>query len=189
MTGTGTIARDNPFRFSTKRTDDTTDLVLYEYRPYSPSLGRWPSRDPIGEKGGLNLYGFAGNNPVMRFDRDGRITGVEELVVGGAVVVIGVACYAIPACREAVINALKGAAELVKDACKPRPPKSPEKCDKIKDEIVDGASDPVGGLGTGDFRPPERVCRYKCKSDGLTFLKRLPPEGQCDATADRPPGF
>jgi RHS repeat-associated protein len=53
MTGTGTIARDNPFRFSTKRTEDNTDLVLYEYRPYSPSLGRWPSRDPIRE-GGFN---------------------------------------------------------------------------------------------------------------------------------------
>jgi RHS repeat-associated protein len=48
---TGTIARDNPFRFSTQRTDDTTDLVLYEYRAYSPSLGRWPNRDPIGEAG------------------------------------------------------------------------------------------------------------------------------------------
>jgi RHS repeat-associated protein len=58
MTGTGTIAKDNPFRFSTKRTDDNTDLVLYEYRSYSPSLGRWVSRDPIGEHGGPNLCGF-----------------------------------------------------------------------------------------------------------------------------------
>jgi len=42
----------NPFRFSTKRTDNTTDLVLYEYRAYSPTLGRWLNRDPIGETGG-----------------------------------------------------------------------------------------------------------------------------------------
>ena len=48
---TGPAAALNPFRFSTKRTDPTTDLVLYEYRAYSPVLGRWPSPDPIGELG------------------------------------------------------------------------------------------------------------------------------------------
>ena len=67
----GPAARTNPFRFSTKRTDNTTDLVLYEYRLYSPSLGRWPNRDPIGEGGGRNLYGFVGNDPIRRFDRLG----------------------------------------------------------------------------------------------------------------------
>ena len=51
MTGTGTIAKDNPFRFSTKRTDETTDLVLYEYRPYSPTLGRWPTGIRSGRRG------------------------------------------------------------------------------------------------------------------------------------------
>ena len=48
---TGPAAALNPFRFSTKRTCNTTDLVLYEYRAYSASLGRWLSRDPLGEKG------------------------------------------------------------------------------------------------------------------------------------------
>src|SRR5205823_10578268 len=38
------------------------DLTLY--RAYSPVLGRWLSRDPIGESGGLNLYGYVFNNPV-----------------------------------------------------------------------------------------------------------------------------
>ena len=33
---------------------------------------RWLNRDPIEEKGGLNLYGFCGNNPVARYDKDGR---------------------------------------------------------------------------------------------------------------------
>ena len=28
----------------------------------------WPSRDPIGELGGLNLYGFVGNDGVNRWD-------------------------------------------------------------------------------------------------------------------------
>ena len=28
----------------------------------------WPSRDPIGERGGLNLYGFVNNNGINRWD-------------------------------------------------------------------------------------------------------------------------
>ncbi len=62
------LAADNPWRWGTKRVDPTTDLVHYEYRVYSPRLGRWLSRDPIGEAGGRNLYGFAGNDPVNRQD-------------------------------------------------------------------------------------------------------------------------
>lgn len=34
----------------------------YGYRYYDPVTGRWPSRDPIGEQGGVNLYGFVGND-------------------------------------------------------------------------------------------------------------------------------
>ena len=45
----GPAARFNPFRFSTKRTEDFTGLVLYEYRPYSPTSGRWFSRDQAHE--------------------------------------------------------------------------------------------------------------------------------------------
>jgi RHS repeat-associated protein len=40
-----------PFRFSTKYTDSETDLVYYGYRYYSPEMGRWLSRDPLGEEG------------------------------------------------------------------------------------------------------------------------------------------
>jgi RHS repeat-associated protein len=38
------------------------------YRFYSPELGRWLSRDPIEEVGGLNLYAFVSNNPVDLLD-------------------------------------------------------------------------------------------------------------------------
>ena len=38
------------------------------YWPYSPSLGRWPSRDPIGEKASPNLYVFVGNRSTMAYD-------------------------------------------------------------------------------------------------------------------------
>jgi uncharacterized protein RhaS with RHS repeats len=42
---TGTMASANPFRFSTKFTDDESDFVYYGYRYYNPSTGRWPNRD------------------------------------------------------------------------------------------------------------------------------------------------
>ncbi len=47
---TGPMAKVNPFRFSTKYQDDETDLLYYAYRYYAPSIGRWLSRDPLGEK-------------------------------------------------------------------------------------------------------------------------------------------
>lgn len=58
----------NPFRFSTKYTDAETGLVYYGYRYYSPSMGRWIGRDPIGEKDGASLYAMLANNCVDRSD-------------------------------------------------------------------------------------------------------------------------
>jgi uncharacterized protein RhaS with RHS repeats len=46
-------------------------VAVYGYRYYDPVTGRWPSRDPIEERGGVNLYGFAGNDGVSRFDKLG----------------------------------------------------------------------------------------------------------------------
>lgn len=65
---------DQPFRFSTKRYDEQTGLSYYGYRFYSASLGRWLSRDPLGEAGGMNLYGFVGNNAINGIDPLGLLT-------------------------------------------------------------------------------------------------------------------
>ena len=65
---TGTYAEANTFRFSTKYLDGETGLYYYGFRYYDPETGRWPSRDPIEEQGGLNLYGFVNNNPVVSWD-------------------------------------------------------------------------------------------------------------------------
>ncbi len=83
----GTYAASNPFRFSTKWHDDETGLVYYGYRYYSPNLGRFINRDPIKEVGGLNIYGFAGNDGVNRFDflglDDEEILTLDPFGVGG----------------------------------------------------------------------------------------------------------
>jgi RHS repeat-associated protein len=43
-------------------------VAYYAYRYYDPQTGRWPSRDPIEEERGINLYAFSKNNGVNRFD-------------------------------------------------------------------------------------------------------------------------
>ena len=47
----GTSAATNPFRFSSEYAEDDTATVYYNYRHYEPVMGRWLSRDPIGEEG------------------------------------------------------------------------------------------------------------------------------------------
>src|SRR6266511_5723635 len=58
----------SPFRFSTKYSDDESDFLYYGFRYYNPSTGRWLSRDPIEEQGGINLYGFVFNDPLGYVD-------------------------------------------------------------------------------------------------------------------------
>jgi RHS repeat-associated protein len=48
-----------------------TELVLAHFRGYDPALGRWLSSDPIGERGGMNLYQYAGGDPTSFTDRLG----------------------------------------------------------------------------------------------------------------------
>jgi uncharacterized protein RhaS with RHS repeats len=47
-------------------------LVYYLYRYYDPNLQRWPNRDPIYEKGGINLYSFVMNDPQDKVDTFGN---------------------------------------------------------------------------------------------------------------------
>ena len=42
------------------------------YRFYNLDSGRWLNRDPIAERGGLNVYGFVWNDGINRVDKDGR---------------------------------------------------------------------------------------------------------------------
>jgi RHS repeat-associated protein len=65
---TGFNATSFTYKFSTKPLDAETGLYYYQYRYYDPVTGRWPSRDPIEERGGINLYGMVLNNPIYLAD-------------------------------------------------------------------------------------------------------------------------
>jgi RHS repeat-associated protein len=68
IVASGTQAAANPFRFSTKHTEEETGLVYYGYRYYSPGVGRWANRDPIEEEGGCNIYLFSYNRSLNCID-------------------------------------------------------------------------------------------------------------------------
>jgi RHS repeat-associated protein len=88
----GTMADDFRHRFSTKTFEAAGDSALpalyyYGYRYYAPRNGRWLSRDPLGEEGGLLLYGFCGNGPGQFTDPLGQffLAGLSA-IVGGLIV-------------------------------------------------------------------------------------------------------
>jgi RHS repeat-associated protein len=56
------------FGFTDFYYDQATGLWLSMSRPYAADLGRWLSRDPIGESGGLNLYDYVANDPIDGID-------------------------------------------------------------------------------------------------------------------------
>lgn len=68
--------RQNFSRYTSKGTLGNSDfpkifsvrIYYYGYRYYDPVTGRWPSRDPIEERGGTNLYNYIENNSVIYFD-------------------------------------------------------------------------------------------------------------------------
>jgi len=78
---TGTL--DQPYQFSTKPFYTDLGLSYYGYRFYSPTLGRWLTRDPIGETGGVNLYEAMGNDAVNEVDPLG-LWAVMDAGTGGS---------------------------------------------------------------------------------------------------------
>ncbi len=56
---------------------------------YNPTIGRWMTRDPIAEDGGVNLYEYCGNDPINKTDPSGltpyttkRTTESVQAIVG-----------------------------------------------------------------------------------------------------------
>jgi RHS repeat-associated protein len=56
--------------------DAGTRLYNYGYRYFDAEMGRWLTRDPIGERGGLNLYAMVRNRTIINID----ILGKNEFI-------------------------------------------------------------------------------------------------------------
>jgi len=67
----GGLADANTYRFSSKEFHPASGNYYYGYRFYAPNLQRWLNRDPIWERGGINLYTFVWNAPPTWVDPRG----------------------------------------------------------------------------------------------------------------------
>jgi RHS repeat-associated protein len=74
-TANAATAAAKPFEFNLRfagQYEDTESGYHYNWhRYYDPSTGRYLTPDPIGLAGGLNGYGYAGQDPIRRIDPNG----------------------------------------------------------------------------------------------------------------------
>jgi len=56
------------FGFAGGMTDPDHELIRFGARDYQPATGRWTFKDPVLFNGGLNLYGYVGNDPINHID-------------------------------------------------------------------------------------------------------------------------
>ncbi len=65
------------------RYDAETENYYVRNRCYSPTLGRWLTRDPTGYRGGINLNGYVNSSPVGNVDAEGLAGPTRPTGPGG----------------------------------------------------------------------------------------------------------
>ena len=163
----GLFAPANHIRFSSKEFDPNPGLIYYLYRYYDPNLQRWQNRDPIGEFGGLNLYSFVNNDPVIWIDRFGlAVVGTPVQIPPGGQSIV---------CRGGklvVQNNNKGPDSKCSQAHEEQHINDWKK--RYGDDLCKGVKDgylPVGGDGYAEFLRQSECDAYKagkkCRDDLL----------------------
>jgi RHS repeat-associated protein len=61
----------NNHLYTGRERDPETGLQLNRHRYYAAHLGRWLMRDPVGYRGGANLYGYVSERPTELIDPSG----------------------------------------------------------------------------------------------------------------------
>jgi RHS repeat-associated protein len=77
------------FQYAGNYVHQPSGLNLTRYRAYDPNTGRWLSRDPFKEVGGLNLYEYCFDDPVDRIDPTGELSPGRLAAIGGTQVAGG----------------------------------------------------------------------------------------------------
>jgi RHS repeat-associated protein len=78
---------NQPYQWASKPVELQSELIDFGFRFYSTRLARWTTRDPIEEAGGVNLYGYALNDPINAIDAFGCLNIAPLPVVEVEVVV------------------------------------------------------------------------------------------------------
>ncbi len=81
----GTV--EQPYTYTGREFDQETGLYYYRARYYDAASGRFLQQDPIGFAGGMNFYGYVGQNPTSFVDPFGfgRIGATIGGSIGGAI--------------------------------------------------------------------------------------------------------
>jgi RHS repeat-associated protein len=61
-------AAEPGYAYTAREWDPEINLYYYRARYYDPKIGRFISEDPIGLRGGVNLYAYVHNRPVRFID-------------------------------------------------------------------------------------------------------------------------
>jgi RHS repeat-associated protein len=195
----GALSDQFDFRFSSEFFEQETGLVYYNYRYYSPEIGRWLGREPLGDiSHSLSIdnsldrksvsafegdYTFTINNAYYYYDYLGHeaiaftalAPALEQIIIWG-----GGAALAEPTPIGEIIIApiiIGGALYLAADYLWKR---RPEKC-PLTAEIPYDLIDPCGNK-LGQFR----TCIYTCKHHLPRVTQKWSPgcmaETYCDPT-------
>jgi RHS repeat-associated protein len=76
---------NNNFRLPGQFFDEESGLHYNYFRDYHPGIGRYIEADPIGMKGGINLYLYCANDPVNSMDPDGQVVALAYYITQAAI--------------------------------------------------------------------------------------------------------
>lgn len=149
------------FGFSTEY-HDASGLVYYGFRYYSPALGRFISRDPMGEVAGPNLYRLAGGDPVNKRDLWGLCEqdfwsgqGSSGDFWGSGWDSWGSGSNGSTGSPGVDVVHDLGEFDVYQDPCDPRNPNRPYYCDYAIESAIDAANESMRQPGQPDLATGE----------------------------------
>jgi RHS repeat-associated protein len=81
------------YAYTAREWDPQINLYFYRARYYDPKIGRFISEDPIGFKGGKNLYTYAWNRPIRFRDSLGLCPQEDDCFFYWVIVCWGCECF------------------------------------------------------------------------------------------------